>query len=42
MTHSEAKADETGAVAAETFIADWIDREGGQERANYGLFLIGL
>lgn len=24
------------------FIARWLDREGGQERANYGLFLTGL
>ncbi len=26
----------------EAFIARWSDREGGQERANYALFLIGL
>ena len=28
--------------AVEAFIARWSDREGGQERANYALFLIGL
>ncbi|TDR94753.1 type II restriction/modification system DNA methylase subunit YeeA [Enterovirga rhinocerotis] len=26
----------------DAFIARWSDREGGQERANYGLFLLGL
>jgi len=30
------------AAQTEAFIAHWQGREGGQERANYGLFLIGL
>ena len=35
-----AESDETARV--EAFIRYWQGREGGQERANYGLFLIGL
>ena len=33
---------ENEAARVEAFIRHWQGREGGQERANYGLFLIGL
>lgn len=43
MTGGDTAADRNaGAVCAEAFIARWQDREGGQERANYAMFLCEL